>query len=88
MVDFICMGLLELQGMRRKNYKLKNSCAQWDSSSAPSAYEADALPIAPQNIFFFIHNRLKFNRALPVTRGRSRKKYFVLYCYDINAVSV
>ena len=25
MVDFICMGLLRLQGAKTKNYKMKNS---------------------------------------------------------------
>ena len=26
MVDFICMGLLGLQGAKTENYKMKNSC--------------------------------------------------------------
>ena len=28
MVDFICMGLLDLWGARTENYKMKNSCPQ------------------------------------------------------------
>ena len=30
MVDFICMGLLDLRGTRTENYKMKNSCPQLD----------------------------------------------------------
>ena len=26
MVDFICMGLLDLKGARTENYKMQNSC--------------------------------------------------------------
>ena len=33
MVDFICIGLLELRGVRTENYKMKNSCPQRDSNS-------------------------------------------------------
>ena len=29
-------------------YKMKNSCPQWDSNPEPSAYKANALPIAPR----------------------------------------
>ena len=32
MVDFICLGLLDLLGTRTENYKMKNSCQQWDSN--------------------------------------------------------
>ena len=32
MVDFICIGLLDLFGTRIENYKMKNSCSQWDSN--------------------------------------------------------
>ena len=32
MVNFICMDLLNLFGTRTKNYKMKNSCPQWDIS--------------------------------------------------------
>ena len=63
MVDFICMGLLELLGARTGNYKMKNSCLQWDSNSEPSAYEANALTIALQDLIYFEH--LKVDRVLP-----------------------
>ena len=36
MVDFICMGFLDLWGVRTKNYKMKNSCPQWDSNPGSS----------------------------------------------------
>ena len=45
MVDFICMGILYLRGARTENYKMKNSCPQWDSNPGPSAYEANALKV-------------------------------------------
>ena len=32
MVDFICMGLIEMWGAQTENYKMKNSCPQWDSN--------------------------------------------------------
>ena len=32
MVDFICMGLLDLQGVRTENYKMKNSYPKLDSN--------------------------------------------------------
>ena len=43
MVDFVCIGLLDLWGARTENYKMKNSCQQWDSSPRPSAYEVKSL---------------------------------------------
>ena len=43
MGDFICMGLLDLWGAQTENYKMKNSCPQWDSNRGPSAYKANTL---------------------------------------------
>ena len=45
MVDFICMGLLDLRWARTENYKIKNSCPQWDSNQGPSAYDASTLSV-------------------------------------------
>ena len=45
MVDFICIGLLDLWGARTENYKMKNASPQWDSNPGPSAYEANALSV-------------------------------------------
>ena len=45
MVDFICMGLRDLFGTRTENYKMNNSCPQWDSNPGLSAYEANALSV-------------------------------------------
>ena len=45
-VDFICLGLFDLWGERTENYKMKNSCPQWDSNPGLSAYETDSLRIA------------------------------------------
>ena len=42
MVDFICIGLLDLWWARTESYKMKHSCPQWDSNPGPSAYEANA----------------------------------------------
>ena len=46
MVDFICMGLLDLLGTQTENYKMKLPCPQWDSDPGPSAYKANALSVA------------------------------------------
>ena len=39
-VDFICLGLLDLLGPRTENYKMKNSCPQCGTNPGSSAYEA------------------------------------------------
>ena len=39
MVDFICMGLLDMLAAQTDNYIMKNSCTNWDSNTGPSAYE-------------------------------------------------
>ena len=46
MLDFICMGPVDLPGARRKrqNTKWKISCPQWDSNPQPSDSKSDALP--------------------------------------------
>ena len=46
MLDFICMGPVDLTGVRRKrqNTKWKIPCPQWDSSSQPFDSKSDALP--------------------------------------------
>ena len=45
MVDFICMGLLDLWWARTDNYKMKNYCPQWDAHPGPSANEASTLTV-------------------------------------------
>ena len=50
MVDFICMGLLDLWGALKENYKMKNSCQQWESNPVPSDNEgANSLGVALLN---------------------------------------
>ena len=46
MLDFICMGPVDLPGARpkRQNTKWKISCPQWDSNPQPFDSESDALP--------------------------------------------
>ena len=46
MIDFICMGPVDLTGARRKrqNTKLKIPCPQWDSNPQPFDSKSDALP--------------------------------------------
>ena len=46
MLDFICMGAVDLPGVRRKrqNTKWKNSCPQLDSNPQPLDLKSDALP--------------------------------------------
>ena len=63
MVDLICNGLLVLQGAQIfkacEKYKMKSSSQQWDSNPVPSAYEAEALPIAPWDLTSTIRQTLK-----------------------------
>ena len=51
MLDFICMGQVELQGTRRtpKLLKLKKLkfCPKWDSNQQPLDYEAHTLSVRP-----------------------------------------
>ena len=46
MLDFICMGPVDLPGARRKrqNTKWKITCPQWDSNPQPFDSKSDALP--------------------------------------------
>ena len=46
MLDFICMGPVDLPGARRKrqNPKWKIPCPQWDSNPQPLDSKSDALP--------------------------------------------
>ena len=46
MLDFICMGPVDLPGARRKrqNTKWKIFCPQWDSNPQPFDFKSDALP--------------------------------------------
>ena len=39
MVDFICMGLLDMWAAQTDNCIMKNSCTHWDSNTGPYAYE-------------------------------------------------
>ena len=52
MLDFICMGQVDLSGARRKaiKYKVQNSCPQLDSNSQPSDWKSDALPTGPMQM--------------------------------------
>ena len=45
MVDFICMGILELQGAKTQNYKMTNSCPQRDSNSRSLIYKATTVTV-------------------------------------------
>ena len=61
-----------------ENYKMKNSCPQWDSNPVPSAYEASALTIATRSDIYLALKRLARLSAvcyfnLPVARGRCSK---------------
>ena len=39
MVDFICMGLLDMWAAQTNNYIMKKCCTHWDSNTGTSAYE-------------------------------------------------
>ena len=51
-VDFICMGLLGLQGAKTENNKMKNSCPYRDSNSRPLILKSSALSIWPSNLIY------------------------------------
>ena len=55
MVDFICMGLLDLWGAQTENYKMKNSCPKWDSNSGPSTYEANMQSVELLELIYIAH---------------------------------
>ena len=58
MVDFICIGLLDLCGARTDNNKkkiMKNSCKHWDWNPGPSAYEANALSVKLLALINIVH---------------------------------
>ena len=52
MVDFICTGLLGLQGAKNENYKMKNSCPYRDSNLRSLILKANALSIAPSSLIY------------------------------------
>ena len=45
MVDFICMGLLDLWGARTENNKMEISCPQLDSNPGPFTSEANSISV-------------------------------------------
>ena len=74
MVDFICMGLLDMWGAQTENYKMKNSRPKWDSNLGPSVYEANALSVELLKLINIDHLKetafyLSFLCKLPVPRG-------------------
>ena len=89
-VDFIRMGLLDLWGAPTENYKMKNSCPQWDSNQGPSAYEANALSVELLQPISIDHLKvtafyMSFLCKLPVPRGRCNSDlsciFFIWYLY-------
>ena len=73
MVALICMGLLDLFGTRTGNYKMKNSCPQWDSNPGTSAFGANALSVELLELINIDHQKvtpfyLSFLCRLPVPR--------------------
>ena len=79
-VDFICMGLLDLRGEQTENYKMKNYCPQWDSNPGSSVYEAKSLSVA---ILGEISNEhLNIDRVLHECDIRSSK--IIWRVFDLN----
>ena len=73
MVDFICMGLLDVLGTQTEYYKMNNSCPQRDSIPGLSAYEANALSVELSDLIDIDHQTAtafypSFLCKLPVTR--------------------
>ena len=63
MVDFICMGLLDLWWAQTGNQKMKNSCPQLESNLGPSANEPKLLRVALFDEISIKH--LNVDRLLP-----------------------
>ena len=84
MVDFIYIGLFELQNPQRKREIQKEqflSTVQFEP--VPSAYEEDALPIVPQDLISTISlNSTVFYLTLCYLHGNvtDLEIYFFLYC--------
>ena len=58
--DFICMGLLGLQGAKTENYKMKNSCPYRDSNSRPLILKLSAFSMRLSSLIY----KRKFKTAL------------------------
>ena len=50
--DFICKGLLGLQGAKTENYKMKNSCPYRDSNSRPLILKSSALSMRLSSLIY------------------------------------
>ena len=50
--DFICMGLLGLQGAKTENYKMKNSCPYRDSNSRPLILKSSAFSMRLSSLIY------------------------------------
>ena len=50
--DFICMGLLGLQGAKTENYKMNNSCPYRDSNSRPLILKSSALSMRLSSLIY------------------------------------
>ena len=75
MVDFICIGFLDMRGAQTENYKMKNSCPQCNSNLGPSAYEANTLSVELLELINIDHLKvtpfyLNVLCKLPVPPGR------------------
>ena len=53
MVDFICMDVLELQGAKTENYKMKNSCPKRDTNSRPLNHKATTVTVRLSDPIYF-----------------------------------
>ena len=60
--DFICMGLLGLQGAKTENYKMKNSCPYRDSNSRPLILKSSALSMRLSSLIYINVNLNFFSR--------------------------
>ena len=52
MADFICTGLLGLQGAKTENYKMKNSYPYRDSNSRPLNLKSSALSMRLSSLIY------------------------------------
>ena len=88
MVDFICMGLVDLWWARTENYKMKNSCPQLDSNSRPSAYEANALSVELLELINIDHLKVTaFYMSVLFIVTLPRGRCSIMFCREINLYS-
>ena len=59
MVDFICMGLLDLQGAKNENYKMKILSHSGSRTNDPLNYKATIVPVRLSDLIILYYRYFK-----------------------------